>query len=235
MEMILISSKKLKVMLSQSDLEKRQICADIDCSNKKTRKVIRGILEEIREKTGFDTTGEGTYIQFFASKDGSCEIFITKENIPNFHSNCSNKENDGSSESNDEIQDNDSPITETTEPADSYSKGKSFFPVPSYKLFDEESHKKMAFSFEKMSHLISVCRRLKDSNYSSSSSAYYDENGNYYLIIDSDLLSKYTRLDSLTFILEYGERQNPESLLTYIDEHGKTICENNAVQILSNM
>lgn len=235
MEMILISSKKLKVMLSQSDLEKRQLCADIDCSSKKTRKVIRSILEEIREKTGFDTTGESTYIQFFVSRDGGCEIFITKEkeNTPDASSNSPDKENEAS-ETNKSTEESDASPIETTERIYSQSKAKNCFPVPTYSLFEEEAHKKIAFSFEKLSYLLSVCRRLKNT-YSSHSSAYCDDNGNYFLLLDSNLLSKYTRLDNLTFILEYGERQNPDSLLAYIDEHGKTICEKNAVQILADM
>ena len=51
MELIVISSSKLKIMLSADDMSKYALGAEIDYADRKTRQAFRSILDEAREKT----------------------------------------------------------------------------------------------------------------------------------------------------------------------------------------
>ena len=79
MELILISDKKLKVMLSASDMQKYELDNDtIDYDNTETRRAFWQILDEAKHKTGFDAASEKVFIQVYPSRGGGCEMYVTK-------------------------------------------------------------------------------------------------------------------------------------------------------------
>lgn len=78
-EYILIGDAKIKVMLEQKDMEYYDISAiDIDYENAATRRAFRRILEDVKARTGFDMTCEQVLVQVYPSRDGGCEMFVTK-------------------------------------------------------------------------------------------------------------------------------------------------------------
>lgn len=88
MEIIKINCAKVKISLSNVDMENLHInCDMLDCSNKSGRQAFNKILDETKEKTGFSTDGKRIFVQLFPSKDGGCDIFITKLNETN-ENNC---------------------------------------------------------------------------------------------------------------------------------------------------
>ena len=80
MEIIPINDSKLKIMLDESDMKELHIYDDADCARGETRLAIRTLLERARAETGFDTEGSEIFVQLYTSKDGGCELFITKSN-----------------------------------------------------------------------------------------------------------------------------------------------------------
>lgn len=79
MELIRISGAKMKVMLDPTDMEKFALdSSDIDYEDAATRHAFRAIFEEVRERTGFETAGEQVLVQVFPSRDGGCEMFVTR-------------------------------------------------------------------------------------------------------------------------------------------------------------
>jgi len=79
MEYILINEGKLKVMLELADLEEFDINAeDLDYANPVAKPVFEDILRYAREEFGFDTSGHKVLLQLFPSRDGGCELFITR-------------------------------------------------------------------------------------------------------------------------------------------------------------
>ena len=79
MEFIVISESKLKIILTKEDAERIDFeteSADYDTA--KTRRAFRRILDEANERVGFTSKGEKILIQFYPSRDGGCEIFVTK-------------------------------------------------------------------------------------------------------------------------------------------------------------
>ena len=90
MELILISDDKLKIMLSEEDMERYHISGDeLDYSKLSTRTVLKSILSDAKSLTGFDTEGERFFVQLFTSAHGGCELFITKGEQDDFQTDAS--------------------------------------------------------------------------------------------------------------------------------------------------
>ena len=89
------------------------------------------------------------------------------------------------------------------------------------------------FGFDSLEWLITVCRRLYEIGYSAESSAYIGDDRRFYLFLDGLDATGYTPLDEYSFICEYGSAENIEAAEGFLSEHGKEICLDRAVEILS--
>ena len=79
MELILISENKLKITLTECDMKQYDLdCDDIDYDNTETRKAFWSILDEAKHRTGFDAASQRVFIQLYPSKEGGCEMYVTK-------------------------------------------------------------------------------------------------------------------------------------------------------------
>ena len=79
MELLLISDSKLKVMLSEEDMRRYDLNAEtVNYENTETRRAFWKILDEAKERTGFDAASDKVLIQLYPSRDGGCELFVTK-------------------------------------------------------------------------------------------------------------------------------------------------------------
>ena len=76
MELIKINQSELKVMMSADDMKKYDLSGDEDEYAQKA--ALRGILREARERIGFACSGEKLIVRMFPSRDGGCEMFVTK-------------------------------------------------------------------------------------------------------------------------------------------------------------
>ena len=79
MELILINENKLKITLSECDLKQYDLdCNTIDYDNTETRRAFWSILDEAKHRTGFDAASQRVFIQLYPSKEGGCEMYVTK-------------------------------------------------------------------------------------------------------------------------------------------------------------
>ena len=79
MEYIIINDSKLKVMLDKEDFEALDISAEeLDYTNPEAKGAFESIFEYAKDELGFDTSGYRILLQLFPSRDGGCELFITK-------------------------------------------------------------------------------------------------------------------------------------------------------------
>ena len=79
MELLLISDSKLKVMLTEEDMRRYDLNAEkVDYDNTETRRAFWEILDEAKHRTGFDAASDKVLIQLYPSRDGGCELFVTK-------------------------------------------------------------------------------------------------------------------------------------------------------------
>ena len=205
MELILISESKLKIMLSASDMQQYALdCKAIDYDNTETRRAFWSILDEAKHKTGFDAASEKVFIQLYPSKEGGCEIYVTKLGIV-----C------GTNNALCEKQ-----LTSITD-------------LKQAKTYDKQSDsatRSATYSFACLDLLLDACRIANLRGFNGESSAYRVGNKAYYLTIN-DAQSIPPIINSL--LLEFSVSESNEFIEYYIKEHGEAICHNNAVKTLS--
>lgn len=79
MEWIRISQNKLKIMLTAEDARHYELnCEEANYTDSVTRTAFREILTDVKREADFDASEDKVYIQMYPSKEGGCELFITK-------------------------------------------------------------------------------------------------------------------------------------------------------------
>ncbi len=79
MEWIRISQNKLKIMLTAEDARHYELnCEEADYTDTLTRTAFREILTDVKREADFDASEDKVYIQMYPSKEGGCELFVTK-------------------------------------------------------------------------------------------------------------------------------------------------------------
>ena len=84
MEVLKINDNKIKVMLSRADMRDFKLEGkNLDYNDADTRRRVFRVLEYVKAHYGFDHEGDKLLIQFYPSKDGGSELFVTKLGILN--------------------------------------------------------------------------------------------------------------------------------------------------------
>lgn len=208
MELILISSSKLKIMLSDEDMTKYALDASTaDYDDTATRRAFWSILDDVKNQTGFNAAGDRVFIQLYPSKEGGCEMFVTKMGLL-----CA--------------EDTDHSTTV------SLLSGKTSKTLVD-KLGESDGRERIgAYVFDDLSSLLAVCHQLCLRKWRGKSEAYRGNNGKCYLILSEKTKDMSATLDRLSFISEYGKTENADTVRLYIREHAACICQSHAVQTL---
>ena len=232
MELIVISHTKIKIMLSKPDMARYELTSShMDFADEHTRCSVRRILADAEKQIGFDTEGERLFVQFFASRDGGCEIFVTKlgKNTDVCQSTEKSEEHllarvreYESDDTHYETEESMPLIRSTTPLTSSRTNTESIHPA--------ENSSATVF-VEQLSILLSLCRRLLNAGFSGCSDAYMHESANgFYLRINEDNGENLVCI--YPFIGEYGAILSNVNWDLYIDEHAKLLCPLCAVQTL---
>lgn len=86
-----------------------------------------------------------------------------------------------------------------------------------------------AYCFEKLPLLLAVCRRLVEATNIKESAIFRDEQARWWLLITSAGAQKHG------FIREYAREVRADHAQLYLAEHGESICQRKAVQILGKL
>lgn len=203
MDLILISSTKLKIMLTPDDMAAYSLtCDNIDYDNTETRRAFWDILDAAKHKTGFDAASDRVFIQVYPSKSGGCEMYVTKL-----------------MKRDEAIRRDDMKLYDKKCMADS--------PPVSLKVERNapEHSDYNVYSFGEMYHMLDACRQLTLSGYKGSSSIWADDSiPRYYLAVEKAEKTQYS------FLVEYGTKHPSPAAYTYIVEHCRCICGDGAVE-----
>ena len=83
MDFLVINESKLKITLSKEDAERLRLDPQsASYSTADERRVFRKILDEAEAQVGFISRGDKILIQLYPSRDGGCEIFVTRLALP---------------------------------------------------------------------------------------------------------------------------------------------------------
>ena len=78
MELIRISEGKLKIMLTPMDMRQFELSTDNFCDDsEQMHRSFRLLLEEVRRRSGFEADDHRISVQYFPSREGGCEMFIS--------------------------------------------------------------------------------------------------------------------------------------------------------------
>ena len=212
MEMILISTNKLKIILTKEEITSFDLTTDmLDYGNTETKRMLWDILSKAKRSVGFDPDGYRVFVQLFPSKDGACELFITK------------------------IVTSDTSIydvfaSEQTEYKEEYESDNE------YDLYEDIGDKTttVIFAMDSLDALSASCRRLLDTSFSGESSVYIF-NGTFYLLLFFDQPYIYYPCDEFSFLIEYGTQIHSNELLMNVYEFGASICDKNAITKLAEL
>ena len=210
MEFILINENKMKIVMSAQEMKRYELDEnEFHLSLINTRKILSQILHNSPTKTGFENThpNEKILLQLYPEKHGGCELYVTKLTIEN---NDNNKE------------DNSVAVNEG-----------HLLPI-SDKNTQKEKKPLLCYCFEELSDIIILCRALNERNFKCRSSLYFGDDDKYYMIFSNMGLEERS-VSSLAMISEFGELTNAEHSNLWFYERGKSICEDSAIEILSEL
>ena len=78
MDLLRISDSKLKVTLTEGDMEKYRLDGEsMDYDTTETRSAFWQILDTAKRETGFDAGGGRLFVQVYPSRGGGCEMYVT--------------------------------------------------------------------------------------------------------------------------------------------------------------
>ena len=229
MELIRINDKKLKIMLTSSDMKNYELDAQkLSCGTEETRRAFRNILHDAGVGGGFDTGGDKIYVQYYPSREGGCEMFITKLDL--LSSGQGAREEDNTS------------YKSTAEPYKGATISTQDCATIAQQAEPEDSCRsseqlcELAYRFDSLASLLLACRHVLAAHHGTSrqkliSAAYRDEEGGFYLLLTparaADAQAMLCRL-----LGEFGTAHPGEKARAYIHEHGMTLCSAHAVEVL---
>ena len=228
MEIIPINDSKLKIMLDESDMKELHIYNEADCARGETRHAIRTLLERAKNEIGFNTEGSEIFVQLYTSKGGGCELFITKSRSLPLPNTEGEKKDDKAGEKKQQKKREGQTKKKQTE--DFCALAPRSQALTEWK---KATFGKMIFSFDSLRDICAVCRILNQRGLELSSRAYRGADDDFYLVLENTSISAYSRLDDLTFILEFGKRERADHINTYLYEYGRLICPERALETLS--
>ena len=207
MELIRISNRKLKIMLTPMDMchfELYDSC--FNGNSEEMHRAFRLLLEEVRRQTDFEGDDRHLSIQYFPSRGGGCEMFISRLG------------DDG--EKHVALTEASPPSPKGNEKATALGRHLGCF------------RRDCVYRFSELAHLLPACSRLIGVRAVCESHAYRDEVGDYLLFLTVLSPSPFSLPNELDFLAEYGSQENAALLRLYIKEHAKLISSPNAVEIL---
>ena len=101
--------------------------------------------------------------------------------------------------------------------------------APHRDTYKKSGTRTLALCFPTLLCLIAVCKRMLDRGFHGKSTAYKDEEGRYWLILQEQGAPALLRED-YRFAAEYGELADAEAARMLLAEHGRCICEAEAVE-----
>ena len=212
MELIIINENKLKIMLSAEDMKKYGLFSGGDeLSFPNAKHALQDILQEVRHTTGFeaDTEKDRIFVQVYPSLEGGCEMFVTKMGLL-----CQSDRGE-----------------EIIMPA--YKEQNAVAPRSTKKSLNVK-RTTLTYCFEKLDWMLCACRELKRRRFCGESALYRDKEGRYYLLICQGF-SEDQKSSPSCFLSEFGELENTEHARLYINENGYCICNEGAVEIMSEL
>ncbi len=228
MELIVISDSKLKIMLTAPDMIRYDLEGSCkDCTDDKTRAAFRHIFDDARREIGFDTEGERLFVQMYASREGGCEIFVTKLGAEPL------------------LWEDEIPLPTPVSIDEELSPGEKALLericAKEESVFygaDTSASPSFALLLESMEALLGVCRALLGRRYRGGSRAYIEETDQgerWYLLLTPTGARRGALPRQYALAAEFGTETDAADAELYLSEHGRCVCPAGAVETLGRL
>ena len=208
MELIRISDHKLKIMLTPTDMRHFELnAATFGDDRVQMHRAFRLLLEEVKRRTDFDADDNRISVQYFPSREGGCEMFIS--HLP--------------------------PLlpSDTEGKCQEKASGRA---SSSLALHPKNAYvREYAYCFPSLEELLAVCQRLLMLGFAGESKAYRSDTGSCYLFLSVCTASPFSIPEELAFVVEYGTIESAGIQKMHLCEHGTVICHERAVQQLGSL
>ena len=237
MELLVISKSKLKIMLTAPDMIKYDLTVpQTESLSVHDREALRHLFRDAKAEIGFDTEGARLFVQLYSSKEGGCEIFVTK--LPEDKSTVpvwEQEQTDAQGKSSTDLWARHlsvlSEIHQTSE-------DRLLQAIYDFKE-QENPWACRAYRFSGLPPLLAVCHRLAATGYGTRrpgrSRVYIVDHGkctDWYLLLE---LPTSDESNPFLFLSEYAVLVDPDSIGVYLAEHGRLIASENAVEVLKTL
>lgn len=208
MEYILISESKLKITLESEDLRGLECpVAELDYADPEAKRLLGDILGYAKDELGFDTAGHRVLMQLFPSKDGGCEIFVTRLG----------RLSEGEGES-----------AENAHGVPSQKRER-----PRGKRRRAFRFERLSYLVDACKRLCELCPTPSADVYVNSEKEWFL----ILTLSESDYAEALDMLpvNELSFLCEYGTPEDARALSLYLGEYGVPVCRTNAAELLSRL
>jgi len=206
MELIRINDKKIKIMLTPSDMKAYELDVQkLSCGMEESRRAFRHMLHDAGIGREDETETDKIFVQYYPSKGGGCEMFITKLELAEGGQTLNEKEKIS-------VGDKDKKETER-------SLAYRFDTLAQLLL----GCRYLCAVLHEMAHVKSV------------SEAYQGDEGFFYLIVRMMRQEQLTKRCTY-LLGEVGTQiLPPSSARAYIIEHGRPLCSHRAIETLGKL
>ena len=237
MELLVISESKLKIMLTAPDMIKYDLTApQTESLSVHDREALRHLFRDAKAEIGFDTEGARLFVQLYSSREGGCEIFVTK--LPEDKSAIPVWEREQTEAQGESSADPWEQHLSALSGSRQTSEDRLLQAIYNFKEQNAPCacH---AYCFSSLPPLLAVCRRLYTMGYGTrypgQSSVYIVDHGRFtdwYLLLE---LPVFDDMNPFAFLSEYAFFVDSDQTGVYLAEHGKLIASGNAVEALKNL
>lgn len=235
-----VNEHQIRCTLTQADLASRELkLSELAYGSEKAKELFRDMMEKANDEYGFDAENIPLMIEAIPINSECIVLIITKvedpEELDTRFSKFAPSVHEASEDSDDSEHD-DSSSDDIVNISDLFSKFKNAVAAKTDSKNTVASFDGMAFSFESITELSSVCKTV--SKFFEAESSLYRNNasGTYLLTVNRGTLDVSDYVQACNIFSEYGSMQQGKLISeAYIREHYEVICSKNAVSTLAEL
>lgn len=238
-----VNDHQIRCTLTQEDLASRSLkLSELAYGSEKAKSLFRDMMERANDEYGFEAENIPLMIEAIPVNSECIVLIITKVEDPEeldtrfskFAPGLDSTEDYGDEEEDDHTS---SDVAQgIVNIADLFKKFRDAVTNPTEQKSIVDAFDGMAFSFDSITDLASVCKSVF--KFFDIKSSLYRNNleNNYLLTINRGSLDVTDFVQACNIFAEYGARQNGKAISeSYLKEHFELICKDNAVSTLSEI
>lgn len=237
-----VNEHQIRCTLTQADLASRELkLSELAYGSEKAKELFRDMMEKANDEYGFEAENIPLMIEAIPINSECIVLIITKVEDPEeldtrFSKFAPSVHEESDSDDSEAGDSNDGTGEDIVNIADLFNKFKNAVSEGKVSHKDLSSFEGMAFSFESITELGSVCKTVHKFFDAESSLYRNKDTGLYLLSVNRGKLDVTDFVQACNIFSEYGAMQKGKLISeSYIREHYEVICNGNAIATLAEL